>query len=221
MTLGFLPEKSNGGPEFDGRNLCMLGKLFWQAAEIVDWGKAHFTKKAKVCPNIVTKMGFNLVLKSTNVFCVARKCKEGDILRSFGGGHHFCGSVVGHRAQLCMEKTLQQHGAEVEPNISRKKLSACNRRIIVTRLVAKAHKLTVAGDDAKRWQILEAMGYSLATHSDIKLPVFPRYTFVPMFDVKQHVRATIDARARREAVDVPEEAPIRLPPFKAKQKPIT
>ena len=43
----------------------------------------------------------------------------------------------------------------------------------------------------------------------------------PVNDVEQQVRAAIDARARQEAVDVPEEAPIRLPPFKATNKQIT
>ena len=76
---------------------------------IGDSCRAHFTKKAKVCPNMVTNMDFNLVLKSRDAFFVAGKCKEGDILCSFGGGHHFCGSVFGHRAQFCMEEPLQQH----------------------------------------------------------------------------------------------------------------
>ena len=76
---------------------------------IGDSCRAHFTKKAKVCPNMVTNMDFNLVLKSRDAFFVAGKCKEGDILRSFGGGHHFCGSVFGHRAQFCMEEPLQQY----------------------------------------------------------------------------------------------------------------
>ena len=35
---------------------------------IGDSCKAHFTKKAKVCPNTITEIGFNLVLKSINVF---------------------------------------------------------------------------------------------------------------------------------------------------------
>ena len=89
------------------------------------------------------------------------------------------------------------------------------------RIVAKAHRLTVAGDDAKRWQTFKAMGYLPATPSDIKLRVFPSYIFVPMSEVEQQVRAAIDARACQEEVDVPDQAPIRLPSFKAKQKPIT
>ena len=100
-------------------------------------------------------------------------------------------------------------------------LSARDRRIIVTRIVAKAHRLTVAGDDAKQWQTFKAIGYLPATPSDIKLRVFPSYIFVPMSEVEQQVRAAIDARARQEEVDVPDQAPIRLPSFKAKQKPIT
>ena len=109
---------------------------------------------------------------------------------------------------------------KVEPKISGKRISARDRRIILTRIVAKAHRLTVAGNDAKRWQKFKAIGYLRATPSDTNLRVFPSYIFSPMSEVEQQVRAAIDARARQEAVHVREEAPIRLPSFKAKQKPI-
>ena len=66
-------------------------------------------------------------------------------------------------------------------------LSARDRRIIVTRIVAKAHRLTMAGDDAKRWQTFKAMGYLPATPSDIKLRVFPSYIFVPMSELSSRL----------------------------------
>ena len=61
------------------------------------------------------------------------------------------------------------YGAEVELKISGKKLSALDRRTMVTRMVAKAHRLIVARDDATWWQTFNTMGYLPATPSHIKL----------------------------------------------------
>ena len=61
------------------------------------------------------------------------------------------------------------------------------RTRIWTRIVAKAHSLTISAGNAKRHEVFKKMGYLPADPSDIKLRVLPSYTFVPMSEVEQHV----------------------------------
>eukprot|EP00670_Eutreptiella_braarudii_P029307 CAMPEP_0174377400 /NCGR_PEP_ID=MMETSP0811_2-20130205/121443_1 /TAXON_ID=73025 ORGANISM="Eutreptiella gymnastica-like, Strain CCMP1594" /NCGR_SAMPLE_ID=MMETSP0811_2 /ASSEMBLY_ACC=CAM_ASM_000667 /LENGTH=115 /DNA_ID=CAMNT_0015529439 /DNA_START=959 /DNA_END=1303 /DNA_ORIENTATION=+ len=72
---------------------------------------------------------------------------------------------------------------EVEPKLKGKGLSARDRRVLVTRIVAKAHSLTISAGNAKRHEVFKKMGYLPADPSEIMLRVLPSYTFVPMSEV--------------------------------------
>mmetsp|Transcript_46368 Transcript_46368/g.75979 ORF Transcript_46368/g.75979 Transcript_46368/m.75979 type:complete len:155 (-) Transcript_46368:36-500(-) len=100
---------------------------------------------------------------------------------------------------------------EVEPKLKGKGLSARDRRVLVTRIVAKAHSLTISAGNAKRHEVFKKMGYLPADPSEIMLRVLPSYTFVPMSEVEQHVQQMVAARAQA----VPEPDPVcNLPPAK-------
>ena len=73
---------------------------------------------------------------------------------------------------------------EVGPKLKGKGLSARDRRVLVSRIVAKAHSLTISAGNAKRHEVFKKMGYLPADPSDIKLRVLPSYTFFPMFEVE-------------------------------------
>ena len=76
---------------------------------------------------------------------------------------------------------------EVKPKLKGKGLSARDRRVLVTRIVAKAHSLTMSAGNAKRHEVFKKIGYLPADRSNIKLRGPPSYTFVPMSQVKQDV----------------------------------
>ena len=61
----------------------------------------------------------------------------------------------------------------VEPKLKGQRLSAKDRRVLVTRIVAKAHSLTFSAGNAKRHEVFKKMGYLPADPSDIKLRVLP------------------------------------------------
>ena len=73
--------------------------------------------------------------------------------------------------------------------------------MLVTRIVAKAHSLTIGAGNAKRHEVFKKMGYLPADPSDSKLRVLPSYTFVPMCEVEQDVQQMVVARA--QAVPAP------------------
>ena len=89
--------------------------------------------------------------------------------------------------------------------------------VLVTRIVAKAHSLTISAGNAKRHEVFKKMGYLPADPSDIKLRVLPSYTFVPMSEVEQDVQQMVAARAQA----VPEPDPIYNLPAAKRQATIT
>lgn len=78
---------------------------------------------------------------------------------------------------------------EVEPNLIGKTISARNKRILVTRMVAKAHALTIATGEAKRFMKFKCLGYLPCGASDIQLRVLPSYKFSPVSSIEQSVQA--------------------------------
>ena len=63
--------------------------------------------------------------------------------------------------------------------------------MLVTRIVAKAHSLTIGAGNAKRHEVFKKMGYLPADPSDSKLRVLPSYTVVPMCEVEQDVSCAV------------------------------
>ena len=69
----------------------------------------------------------------------------------------------------------------------------------------------------QRHEVFKKMGYLPADPCDIKLRVLPSYTFVPMFEVEQHVQQMVAARAQA----VPEPDPVCNLPAAKRQATIT
>ena len=105
----------------------------------------------------------------------------------------------------------------VEPKLKGKGLSARDRRVLVTRIVAKAHSLTISAGNAKRHEVFKKMGYLPADPSEIMLRVLASYTFVPMSEVEQGVQQMVAARAQA----VPEPDPVCTLPAAKRQATIT
>ena len=95
--------------------------------------------------------------------------------------------------------------------LQKKWLSARDRRVLVTRIVAKAHSLTISAGSAKQHEVFKKMGYLPADPAEIMLRVLSSYTFVPMSEVEQGVRQMVAARA--QAVAEPDPV-CTLPPAK-------
>ena len=68
--------------------------------------------------------------------------------------------------------------------------------MLVTRIVSKAHSLTISASNAKRHEVFKKMGYLPANPSHIKVRVLPSYTFVPMSEVEHDVQLMVAARAQ-------------------------
>ena len=98
----------------------------------------------------------------------------------------------------------------MEPKLKGKQLSAMDKRVLVARIVAKAHSLAISAGNATRHEIFKRMGYLPADPSEIKLRVLS-YTFVAICDVEQGVQQMVAARAEA----LPEPDPVcNLPPAK-------
>lgn len=108
---------------------------------------------------------------------------------------------------------------EVEPKLQGRKISARERRILVTRIVARAHALTVASGASKRHAHFKQLGYLPCAPADIKLRVLPSYVFTPLSDVEQKVQSMLEKSMEESADPEPPVAPLWNPP--AIQKPIT
>ena len=114
-------------------------------------------------------------------------------------------------------EVIEQLVDPAEAKLKGQGLSAKDRRVLVTRIVAKAHSLTISAGNAKRHEVFKKMGYLPADPSDIKLRVLPSYTFVPMSEVEQHVQQMVAPRAQV----VPEPDPVCNLPAAKRQATIT
>ena len=100
---------------------------------------------------------------------------------------------------------------KVEPKLKGKGLSARDKRVLVTHIVAKAHSLTISAGNATRHEIFKTMGYLPTDPSEIKLRVLPSYTSAAMSDAEQGAQQMVAARA--EALPEPDLV-YNLPPAK-------
>ena len=118
---------------------------------------------------------------------------------------------------ICLMPYTHIFTTEVEPKLKGKGLSARDKRVLVTHIVAKAHSLTISAGNATRHEIFKRMGYLPADPSEIKLRVLPSYTFVAMSDVEQGVQQMVAARAEA----LPEPDPVYNVPLAKHQASIT
>ena len=103
---------------------------------------------------------------------------------------------------------------EVENGIRGWKVSARDKRILCTRIVAKAHALTIASGDAKRHATFKALGYLSCPPSEIKLRNLPSYKFESISAVEERVRHSV----RVEAEAPPAAQAIVIPPAPKRQR---
>ena len=83
---------------------------------------------------------------------------------------------------------------EVEPKLRGQKISASNRRVIVTRLVAEAHKRVHASIAPKLYDLFQSMALlPISDPSVIKPHAIPSYVYSPLSDIELQVQQDVNA----------------------------
>ena len=87
---------------------------------------------------------------------------------------------------------------QVEPKLKGRKICARERRILVTRIVAQAHALTLQSTQRKRHDAFRKLGYLPGAANGISLRALPSYQYSPMSDIELKVRRMIEESQREE-----------------------
>ena len=77
---------------------------------------------------------------------------------------------------------------EVGPKLKGRKISARERRILVTRIVARAHELALDSTRRHRAASFRKLGYLPCRPDEISLRALPSYKYSPISDVELKVR---------------------------------
>ena len=89
---------------------------------------------------------------------------------------------------------------QVEPVLGNQKLSASDRRVLVTRLVAEAHKRALEKSSPRLYESFRSLGYlPVADHSVIKPHPVPGYVFAPLTQIEAQVQREVAARESASA----------------------
>ena len=98
---------------------------------------------------------------------------------------------------------------EVEPKLRGRKIKARERRILVTRIVAQAHALTLQSTARNHHASFRKLGYLPCAENEISLRALPSYKYSPISDVELKVRSMIEeSRAQENEPQPPPAAPL-------------